>query len=122
MKDRTQIAAMFAGILICSAAFTALLVVRASAHTIVLTWTPNPTAPCVNIYRGTTSGSGYGSTPINPAPVCNAATYTDATAAPGVNYYYVARAVNSSGVESADSNQASAEIAVTQSPGCACSP
>jgi fibronectin type 3 domain-containing protein len=60
-----------------------------------------------NIYRGTGNGGPYST--INPALV-TLFTYTDAAVSSGSTYYYVTTAVDSTGVESAYSNQASAKI------------
>jgi hypothetical protein len=60
-----------------------------------------------NVYRSTTSGSGY--TKLNSSPMA-ATTYTDTTVQSGNTYYYVTTSVNSAGEESADSNQATAVI------------
>jgi hypothetical protein len=60
-----------------------------------------------NVYRGTTNGGPYSK--LNGAPI-NALTYTDSTVAASTTYYYVTTAVNSSGVESDYSNQASAQV------------
>jgi fibronectin type 3 domain-containing protein len=60
-----------------------------------------------NIYRGTVSGGPY--TRINSA--VDAAPYdTDSTVVGGQTYYYVVTAVDSSGAESAYSNQTQAVI------------
>jgi fibronectin type 3 domain-containing protein len=60
-----------------------------------------------NVYRSTTSGSGF--VKINPNPVPLFA-YTDASVANGTTYYYVTTAVDSNGLESAFSNQVTAVI------------
>jgi fibronectin type 3 domain-containing protein len=61
-----------------------------------------------NVYRGTTSNGPY-STQLNSSLV-TAVGFTDSTVAAGTTYYYVVTAVNSSNVESVDSNQATAII------------
>jgi len=70
-----------------------------------LTWTaPAGAASGYNIYRSTTSGTGY--TKVNTSAV-TAASYTDTGVTNGTTYYYVVTAINSTG-ESAYSTQASA--------------
>jgi Abnormal spindle-like microcephaly-assoc'd, ASPM-SPD-2-Hydin len=61
-----------------------------------------------NVYRGTTSGGPY-SSKLTSSPVAEL-TFTDTTVQAGQTYYYVVTAVNASGVESADSNSASATV------------
>lgn len=78
-------------------------------HTVNLSWTASTSQNIIgyNIYRGVKSGGPYSK--INS--VLNASTlYSDATVADGLTYYYVTSAVNSSNVESAYSNQATAVI------------
>jgi len=60
-----------------------------------------------NIYRSTTNGSGYAK--INTGLVAGV-TYNDTTVQSGTTYYYVVTAVDSTGTESSDSNQATAVI------------
>jgi fibronectin type 3 domain-containing protein len=55
-----------------------------------------------NVYRSTVSGGSYAK--INSSMVAGT-TYTDATAASGQTYYYVTTSVDSSGVESLNSNE-----------------
>jgi fibronectin type 3 domain-containing protein len=61
-----------------------------------------------NVYRGTTPNGPY-STRLNPSLV-TVADYADSTVASGTTYYYVVTSVDSSNVESVDSNQATAII------------
>ena len=58
-----------------------------------------------NVYRSTTHGSGY--IKINSEPVAGTS-YVDQNTTPGVTYYYVVTSLNSAGVESAYSPEASA--------------
>ena len=51
----------------------------------------------------------YGATPINPALITGL-TYVDNSVVAGTTYYYVATAVNTSGVQSGDSTPISATI------------
>jgi hypothetical protein len=81
-------------------------------HSVSLNWVPS-TSPSITgyfVYRSTTSGSGFGKlnsgSPVSPSTT----QYTDSTVQGGQTYYYVVTAVNSSNVESADSNQSVAAI------------
>jgi fibronectin type 3 domain-containing protein len=60
-----------------------------------------------NVYRSTTSGSGY--ILVNGGLVGSLG-YTDTSVQSGTTYYYVTTAVNSSGDESSYSNEAQAII------------
>jgi len=60
-----------------------------------------------NVYRSTTNGAGY--TKLNGSLV-SLVNYTDSTVANGTTYYYVTTAVDGSGLESTNSNEASAVI------------
>lgn len=81
--------------------------VKASSHSATLTWTASTTAVAgYNVYRSTVSGGPYAQ--LNSAIVLPTS-YTDATVQPGDIYYYIVTAV-AAGAESADSNQASADI------------
>jgi hypothetical protein len=82
--------------------------VQATAHSATLTWTASTsTVSGYNVYRSTTSGSGYAKINSGLVP---AVTYDDTTVQNGTTYYYVVTAVDSSGNESTDSNQATAVI------------
>jgi uncharacterized repeat protein (TIGR01451 family) len=59
------------------------------------------------VYRSETSGSGFSA--LNGTTI-TALNYTDSTVSSGTTYYYVVTSVNSSGVESAHSNQATAVV------------
>jgi hypothetical protein len=79
-----------------------------SSHSVALSWDPSTsTVIGYNIYRGTQSGGPYSK--LN-STVLSETTYTDANVQSGTTYYYVSTAVNSSNVESAYSNQATAPI------------
>jgi hypothetical protein len=83
--------------------------VAATPHTVALSWTASTsTVSGYNVYRGTTSNGPY-STKLNSALV-TVVDYTDSTVAAGTTYYYVVTSVDSSNVESVDSNQATAII------------
>jgi hypothetical protein len=77
-------------------------------HTVALSWIASTSSGTnYNVYRSTVSGTGY--TKINPSLVA-ALAYTDTTVQNATTYYYVTTAVDSTGVESAYSNQVSAVI------------
>jgi hypothetical protein len=77
-------------------------------HTVNLSWTASTsTVSGYNVYRSTTSGSGYSK--LNGSLV-GSVDYTDSTVANGNTYYYVTTAVDGSGNESDYSNEASAVI------------
>ena len=79
------------------------------SSSVSLSWTPSGSSGVVgyNVYRGTISGGPY--TKLTPSPVATASN-TDSTVSSGQTYYYVVTAVDSSNNESADSNQAVANI------------
>jgi len=78
-----------------------------ASYTVTLTWTASTSLVSgYNVYRSTTNGSNYAK--INTA-LLTALTYVDSTVQNGT-YYYVTTAVDSSGDESADSNQATANV------------
>ena len=83
-------------------------------HSVTLTWaaaaTPNVT---YNVYRSTTTGTGY--VKLNTSPI-SGLSYTDTTVANGTTYYYVVRSVSSTGIESVNSNEVSAVIPASYSP------
>jgi hypothetical protein len=73
-----------------------------------LSWTASTsTVMGYNVYRGTTSGGPY--TKLNPN-VDSDTSYSDTSVQAGLIYYYVVTSLDSSGVESAYSNQASVTI------------
>jgi fibronectin type 3 domain-containing protein len=76
-------------------------------HKVNLSWSASTSSGVVsyNVYRGTKSGGPY--TKLGGTSVL---VYADIGALSGNTYYYVVTAVNSSNVESADSNQATAII------------
>ena len=81
----------------------------AAAHSVALSWTASTSSGIsgYNIYRGVTSGGPYSK--LNSALISGIA-YVDYSVEASTTYYYVATAVNSSGVESAYSNQATAVV------------
>jgi len=77
-------------------------------HSVALTWSASTsTVSGYNVYRSTVSGGPY--TKINPALV-SVLNYTDSTVQSGTTYFYVTTAVDSSGNESAFSNEVTAPI------------
>jgi hypothetical protein len=78
-------------------------------HSVTLNWVASTSSNVTgsNIYRATTSGGPY--TKISSSPG-NATSYVDSVVQSGLTYYYVVTAVDSSGNESAYSNQAQAVI------------
>jgi hypothetical protein len=83
------------------------------AHTVILSWTASstPNIAGYNIYRGTVSLSGpFGATPLNPTLINSSLSYVDNSVVAGTTYYYVATAVNTSGVQSSDSTPVAAIV------------
>jgi hypothetical protein len=80
-------------------------------HSVTLNWTASTSANVVGyrIYRATAAGGPY--TAVNATPVAGTS-YVDHTVRGGVTYYYVARSVDNTGAESANSNEAPAVIPV----------
>ena len=83
------------------------LAATANGVAIDLHWSPVTGAAGYNVYRSPLSGGGY--TKVNDAPV-TATDYHDASAdlRSGTKYYYIVKALDSAGNESAPSNEASA--------------
>jgi hypothetical protein len=83
------------------------LTASAGNHTVSLDWNNNSESDTngYNIYRSTTSGSGY--VKINGSPV-SSSNYIDNTVTNETTYYYVVTAVDTVGNESDYSNEASA--------------
>jgi len=78
-----------------------------SGHSVALSWNPsNSHVVGYNVYRGVSGGS-YAK--INPS-VSATPSYTDTSVQSGTTYDYVTTAIDSSNVESAYSNQATATI------------
>lgn len=84
-----------------------------TAHSTALIWnastTPNVT---YNVYRSTTSGSGYSQ--INVSPVTGL-TFTDSQVSNGTTYFYVVRSFDGTS-ESVNSNQVTAVIPQAPQP------
>ena len=80
-----------------------------STHSVGLAWTDSTTTLAgYNVYRGTSPNGPYASK-LTPSPI-SSAQFTDTGLQSGLTYYYVVTAVDSNGVESAYSNQATALI------------
>jgi Abnormal spindle-like microcephaly-assoc'd, ASPM-SPD-2-Hydin len=78
------------------------------SHSVALSWIASTsTVSGYNVYRSNSNGSGYAKLNSSLVP---ALTYQDSSVDNGTTYYYVVTAVDSSGDESAYSNQASAVI------------
>jgi hypothetical protein len=78
----------------------------ASVHSAALTWNASPSSVIgYNVYRSTTPNTGY-----QKLTFTQLTNFTDSTVASGTTYYYVVTAVAANGLESVNSNQASAQI------------
>jgi hypothetical protein len=80
----------------------------AAPHSVSLSWSPSSSSGVsyYNVYRGTVSGGPYSLLKNG----VSSALYTDSNVQSGSTYYYVTTAVDSSGMESAHSNEAQAPI------------
>jgi hypothetical protein len=77
-------------------------------HSVDLSWTASTSIVAgYNVYRATTSGSGY--VKLNSALV-GGLLYTDSNVTSGTTYFYVTTAVDSTGLESVNSNEVAAPI------------
>jgi hypothetical protein len=77
-------------------------------HSVTLNWDASASKVSgYNVYRSTTSGSGY--IKLN-ASLVTVTSYTDTSVQSGSTYFYVTTSVDANGVESADSNQATAVV------------
>ena len=77
-------------------------------HSVTLTWKASKSAvQGYNVYRGTTSGGPY--TKIN-SELVHELRYKDQMVQSGTTYYYVTRAVDSDGRESANSSEIKAVV------------
>ncbi len=85
--------------------------VTTTPHSVTLNWTASTSSNITgyNVYRGATAGGPY--TKINPSLIASTSTsYTDTTVQGGTTYYYVATAVDNTGMESSYSNMATAVV------------
>jgi hypothetical protein len=78
-----------------------------STYSIELSWSSVTGAVGYNVYRSTTQGIGY--VKINIDPVTGTS-YLDENTTPGATYYYVVTSLNSAGVESSYSPEASCTV------------
>jgi hypothetical protein len=79
-----------------------------SGHSVALSWSEKSSdVDGYNIYRGTQSGGPYSK---ENSAIDASASYTDDSVQAGQTYYYVVTSVTSDGVESSDSNQATATV------------
>ena len=82
--------------------------ISAIQHSVDVTWIASTsTVVGYNVYRGTQSGGPY--TLVSTALVTDTA-FTDLTVQAGQLYFYVVTSVDSSGTESVNSNEASAQV------------
>jgi hypothetical protein len=80
----------------------------AVSHSVVIAWAPSTSAVAgYDVYRSEVSGGPYAKL---DASIVTADSYTDSSVQGGQTYYYVITSVTSTGVQSADSTQASAVI------------
>jgi len=83
--------------------------VAVTPRSVALSWAASSSPVSgYNVYRGTTSNGPY-PTKLNSSLVTTV-DFTDTTVTDGTTYYYVVTSVNSSNVESVDSNQATAIV------------
>lgn len=79
--------------------------VTTGLHTVALSWVASTTSGVTyNVYRATTSGGYNYATPLNSSPM-SGTSFTDCTVSLGQTYYYVIRAVDSSGNQSVSSSE-----------------
>jgi hypothetical protein len=79
--------------------------VQAVSHSVLLTWAPSSSSVVgYHIYRGTQTAGPF--TKISPTVIAGT-TYTDTTIQSAHDYFYVATAVDSAGIESSYSNEIS---------------
>lgn len=88
------------------------LAAKAEDSKVTLSWMTVDRATGYNVKRSTTAGGPYTTIATN----VTGASYVDNTVTNGTTYYYVVTAVNGSGNESANSNEASATPVATQMP------
>lgn len=85
---------------------TKQVTVIVTAHSVTLNWNASTSAVAgYRVYRGTVSGGPY---TVQNTSLIVGTNYINLTVQPGAVYYYVVRAVDSSNVESIDSNQVQA--------------
>lgn len=116
--EKSPCTANIAGLGVCNQAVTQSVIAAAlsgvcpaplNVHTVTLSWTASTSSGGMgyNIYRSTISGGPYQK--LTPYRTLRTS-YVDGTVQAGQTYYYVATAIDSSGNESAYSNQAQAIV------------
>jgi hypothetical protein len=79
-------------------------------HTVSLSWAASTTSGVTyNVYRATSSGGYNYTTPLNATPI-SGTSFSDCTVGIGQSYYYVVRAVDGSGNQSANSTETTVTI------------
>jgi Abnormal spindle-like microcephaly-assoc'd, ASPM-SPD-2-Hydin len=83
--------------------------VSGATHSVALSWGASSTSGVVGyyLYRSTTAGSGFARLVASPLAALQ---YTDGSVQSGKTYYYEVTAVNSAGLESASTPEATAVI------------
>jgi fibronectin type 3 domain-containing protein len=82
-----------------------------TTYSVSLTWSPSTSSVVgYNVYRGTSPGGESLTSPINGPSLVGGESYSDTNVVSGTTYYYVVTAVNATGVQSADSTEASADV------------
>lgn len=83
-----------------------------SAHSILISWTytqGTDAAVGFNVYRGTVTGGPYVKQNATPLALTTLS-YTDTSGTANTKYYYVVRGIDAIGIESVNSNEASATM------------
>lgn len=82
---------------------------KGTSHWVTLDWTSSTSTNVVGyyVYRAKQTGGAYSQ--LNSTPLA-ATKYRDTNVSPGSTYYYVITAVNADGIQSANSNVASAAV------------
>jgi hypothetical protein len=91
-------------------ATAALTIDPSGRHIVNLNWNPSSSVNVTgyNVYRASIAGGPYAQ--INNGGLVASTIYTDSAVASGQAYYYVVTAVDSSGIESTDSNETQAIV------------
>jgi len=93
-----------------SASAGVTVIAQGEQHSVDLNWNASTSANIVgyNVYRGQASSGPYSK--INAGGLVASTLYSDTSVANGMTYFYAATVVDSSGRESAHSNQVQAAI------------
>jgi hypothetical protein len=81
--------------------------IAALSHSVDLSWNPSNSGAGYLVYRGTKTGGPYSK--LTPSAIASTS-FTDNSVQSGATYFYVTTSVNSSGLESDDSNEVMASI------------